>query len=1323
VELRILGPLEVIEEGHSLALAAGKQRALFAILLLHANEVVSRDRLIDELWGERTPASAAKSVQIYVSQLRKALGAADTRLLTRPNGYELLVEDRELDLDRFQDLVDEAREAPPGDAATKFRAALDLWRGPPLADFRYEPFAQGEIARLEELRLVVVEERIEADLALGRHSDLVGELDALVTAHPFRERLRGLLMLALYRSGRQAEALLVYQQTRDVLVSELGLEPSRELQELEQAILRQDAALDLTPSTAGPRATVTMLFTDIEGSTVLVRQLGDRYEHVLNTHRRLLRNAFNDAGGKEIDRQGDALFFVFPSAKNAVLAAAAAQSALAQESWPDGTDVRVRIGIHTGEPGMGEEGYHGLGVVRAARISAAGHGGQVLLSEATTALIEDEELQDLQVRDLGEHQLKDMPRPERIFQLVGPGLVEEFPALRAPSETPLPIAGTEEQLAEAARAAAVSAPPSGFRGRVSSRPSLLVAAGAALLAAAIASAFLFNRGSGSDGITRVAPNSVGAIDLKSNKIVAKIPVGTRPGPIVYADGQLWVANLGNEVVSKIDPKAQALSDIVSLGSQPNALGVHADAIWAATGNGIKSIDSAFDSVRSIKVEPVKPRGELFTIPPTAVAFTRHAAWVVIGAHVTKADPRTGRVLERIATGTAPAAIASGGSNVWIADSFDNTLTRVAETGAITATTEVGQAPSAIAVGSDAVWVADADDDNVKRVDPRTGSVVTTIDVGRHPSGIALSPGAVWVANQYDDSIWRIDPSSNTVVDRINVGGSPVGLAVAGGALWFTVQVANPAGISALGAEGGAAYVDVGDGATDPAEENSFTVQGLQLEFATCAKLLNYQDKPGPAGAQLEPELARAMPIVSSDGRTYTFTIRRGYRFSPPSVEQVTPKSMKYTIERSLAPRTNFLAYQYVGDIVGDAAYRKRKTRSITGIIAGAKTLTIKLVRPSGDFLSRISLPFFCAVPMETPPRRTEKPIPSAGPYYVASHVGEQVVLKQNPNYHGPRPHRFRKIVYTGVVGVLRTIERVASGQSDYVPVAGSNTSSVPIEKLNARYGSQSPAAQRGHQQLFINPGFEADAIVLNTSRPLFATSALRRAVSYAISRAALARLGGLIYGTGPLTARVTDQYLTPGLPGFKDRSFYPLQGDLQKARRLAGRAARQAMLYTCNEAPCPQEAQIVKEDLAKIGIDVEVRAFPLATLETYRQRKPGEPWDIGLTTWLFDFPDPFDVLNLQFDGDLADRPEAGNAAHFDDPTYNRRLQEAARLSGARRSRAYERLDADLVRHASPFVAFANETKIDFFSRRIGCQLYQPVYGMDLADLCIRPANS
>jgi DNA-binding SARP family transcriptional activator len=254
MDFRILGPLEALEEGRAVRLGGSKQRALLAVFLLHANETLSADRLIDELWGERPPATALKTVRVYVSRLRQALagragnGSAGA-VATREHGYELSLDPERLDAHRFERLVAEARGALAAGrserAAATLEEALSLWRGPPLADLAYEPFAQREIGRLEDLRLDALEQLIEAKLAQGAHGEVIAQLEALIAEHPYRERLRGQLMLALYRSGRQAEALAAYRDARSVLVDELGIEPGRSLRELERAILRQDPGLEL----------------------------------------------------------------------------------------------------------------------------------------------------------------------------------------------------------------------------------------------------------------------------------------------------------------------------------------------------------------------------------------------------------------------------------------------------------------------------------------------------------------------------------------------------------------------------------------------------------------------------------------------------------------------------------------------------------------------------------------------------------------------------------------------------------------------------------------------------------------------------------------------------------------------------------------------------------------------------------------------------------------------------------------------------------------------------------------------------------------------
>jgi DNA-binding SARP family transcriptional activator len=326
MRFRILGPLEVHHEGRQIALGGPKQRALLGVLLLHANESISSERLVDELWGDRPPARAHKLVQGYVSGLRKLLGPA--RLVTRSPGYLARVEAGELDALEFDRLVAEARTTQePPIKAERLREALELWCGSALADLRLEGFAAREAERLNELRLAALLDRIEVDLELGRHAELVAELEALVAAHPLQERFRALLMLALYRSGRQADALELYRATRRLLADELGLDPSPELQRLERLVLTHDAELDpprfearveLPPApTPAPeperlRRTVSVVFGDLADSTSLGERLDPESLHgVLDRYSETCAEVLERHGGAVEKFIGDAVVAVF----------------------------------------------------------------------------------------------------------------------------------------------------------------------------------------------------------------------------------------------------------------------------------------------------------------------------------------------------------------------------------------------------------------------------------------------------------------------------------------------------------------------------------------------------------------------------------------------------------------------------------------------------------------------------------------------------------------------------------------------------------------------------------------------------------------------------------------------------------------------------------------------------------------------------------------------------------------------------------------------------------------------------------------------------
>src|SRR5436190_17183269 len=398
MEFRILGPLEVVESGRKIELGRRRLRALLAFLLLHANEPISSDRLIDEVWGPDPPKTAGASLQNYVSRLRKAIGA--DAVVSQPPGYVLRVDPERFDLARFKRLSAEGRGAPEArERAEKLRAALALWRGPALDDLAFEPFARDEVGRLEEERLAALEDCVDAELELGHAGALVGELEELVDQEPLRERFHAQLMRALYRSGRQADALAAFQAAREVLTEELGLEPGEELRALQQAILRQDPSLGPAdqPSSdrAADRRTVSVLVCDLVDATELAARLdAEAYRALRSRYFELVRDPVERHGGTLERSLGDAALAVFglpdlheDDALRAVRAGFEAQAALRA------AEIAAGVGISTGEvhvlPASGEPLHMGAPASAAAELEARAPAGGVLVSNETFALVRD----------------------------------------------------------------------------------------------------------------------------------------------------------------------------------------------------------------------------------------------------------------------------------------------------------------------------------------------------------------------------------------------------------------------------------------------------------------------------------------------------------------------------------------------------------------------------------------------------------------------------------------------------------------------------------------------------------------------------------------------------------------------------------------------------------------------------------------------------------------------------------------------------------------------------------------------------------------------
>ena len=486
LEFRLLGALEALVDKRPIALGGVRQRGLLALLLIRANEVVSRDRLIEELWRDHAPETAANALAALVARLRRVL--PPDVLVTKPGGYEVHVEPDAIDVHRFERLLESGSralsEGDPAQAAEQLHSALSLWRGAPLADFTYEPFAEPLILRLEELRVGALENRIDADLALGRHTDLVSELQTLVSEHPLRERFRGQLMLALYQSGRQAEALEAYRDGRRILVDELGIDPGPALQELEKAILRQDSGVGAPEpapaelaahasaafeSSSGASAAadssaiadevrpVTILFADIAGSTALGERLApEETKALVGECVTIMSRAVEEYGGTVQAYQGDGIcaYFGVPAAhENDPERAALAGLRILELMGEYTRDIEtawgiagfsVRVGINSGRAAVGLVGAADPQAVAlgdatnvAARVQAAAEPGTVLVGESSARRL----IHRFVLEPLGDIDVKGRDAPVAVSRLIRP-------SSRKTAASTLPCVGRDREIAQ-----------------------------------------------------------------------------------------------------------------------------------------------------------------------------------------------------------------------------------------------------------------------------------------------------------------------------------------------------------------------------------------------------------------------------------------------------------------------------------------------------------------------------------------------------------------------------------------------------------------------------------------------------------------------------------------------------------------------------------------------------------------------------------------------------------------------------------------------------------------------------------------------------------
>ena len=1021
-----------------------------------------------------------------------------------------------------------------------------------------------------------------------------------------------------------------------------------------------------------PGGTVTFLFTDIEGSTRLLRRLGDGYAEVLTRHDRVIRAACAENDGHEIDSQGDAYFLAFARAHDAVAAAAQVQRGLAAEAWPEGSDLRVRVGLHTGDAARTDGRYVGLSIHRAARICAAAHGGQVLLSSATREILADDIPAGMSFRDLGRSRLKDFDRPERLFQLVGPGLDRDF-----------------------ARVSAPHAP------RVRPRTRAAVAAALVAIAATVAGIVLLTAGgSRRSAAVVVAADSVGVIDPGHDRLEAKFATGPSPSRVVAGADAVWVTNADGASVSRVDRVTHAVQQI-PVGGTPAGIAISGGAAWVAdTAHGTVAWIPT-DANRVVHRTPVG-------IDPTGVAATAGAVWVAnSGAHsIQRIDPATGTAGVPIDVGAAPTDLAAGAGALWVTSARARTLTRVdPRTGAVEGVTDVGGGASGVAVAAGSVWVANELDGTVSRVDPETGRVLGLIQVGNGPRSIAPAPGGVWVTEQFGGSVARIDARHDRVSERVDVGNRPTGLATVNGALWVGVRASDAAH------RGGTLRVPATYDldSVDPAV--AYVPLSATILSTTNDGLTAYEKVGGSDGTQLVPDLAVSLPTAADDGRVYRFVIRRGIRYS--TGRPVRPADVRASFERMFAIPSS-KGHDFFGGIVGArACIRAPRACDLSrGISTGpGPTVTFRLTAPDPDFLDKLTLGFAAVLPAGTPARAAgTRPLPATGPYMIVRYLpGHELRLARNPQFRewsqAAQPDGFPDAVaFRFNVKGKTAVTDVERGRADDFAGAKDTIPADRVRELLTRYAGRTRAS--------VLSG--VNAVFLNTRIPPFDDVRVRRALNLAVDRHAVVRIVGGSAAAGP-----TCQILPPNFPGYVPYCPYggPRLAEARRLVRASGTRGMRVKLWTVSTfLPMMRYAESV---LTALGY----RATVTPRRDFGRIYDPRAHVQAGPTYWAADYAAPSDFLakNLSCAAFSRDPARNNNLSEFCSQRIDARMRRASRAQAtdpARANRMWAAVDHELV-DAAPWVPLYNLRGLELLSKRVGNYQFNPAYGSLIDQLWVR----
>jgi YVTN family beta-propeller protein len=1017
------------------------------------------------------------------------------------------------------------------------------------------------------------------------------------------------------------------------------------------------------------------LIADIRGYTRFTQERGDEAAGKLAAKfATIARDAITAARGTLLELRGDEALAVFDSARQALRTAVSLQQLFVIETqWSPELPLPVGIGVDVGEAVRVESGYRGRALNLAARLCSAAGPGEILASTQVVHLAGT--IDDVRFEERPALTLKGMEKPVAAVQV------------RPQGEDP----------AQQLRALGVLKPPAEPK-RPRGRRRLIAAVAAAVAVAVVTAAVVVVSSDG--GSTPIAPDSAAQLDATDGHVLAQFSLPGSPDGIAVVGRTVWTTSRDRDSVGELDTETHN-TQTIKVESQPTGIAATDGSVWVA--NTFSGTVSRINIGSGTVVQRI-PVGA----SPAGIAADHDGVWVAntAGATVTRIDPSRGSVLATVAVGQARSDMAIGKGAVWVANSADGTVSKIDLGGnSVVGTFPVGREPLSVAVTSDAVWTANTLDGTVSRLDPSTGSVTSTLPVGGIPDSVTAAGDDIWVADRHAGSITRI--SDGKLEAPTPLGSAPAAVASSGQDLWVATQPALAAH------KGGTLRIaeEARITSLDPADPLGFYVFPI-LNY-TNDPLVTFNRTGGAAGALLVPDLATAIPTPTDGGRTYTFQLRRGIRYS--SGVPLRPSDVPATFERMVKEHSGG---GYYDEIVGMKDCTPKSCDLSRGIVADDDngTVTFHLTHPDGDFLYTLAL--VLVVPKGTP--APANVVPGTGPYMLDGKLGKTFDLVRNPHFRAwsplaqpaGLPDRMRWI--TGIL-VKHQAKAIQEGRVDWA--YGAFLPADQLSTLRVRFPTL----------LHEFPTPSTKGIFFNVRVPPFNSEQARQAVNFAVDRGRAVR--AIIHNGGTPQCQI----LPPNFPGYRPYCPYTVHPDasgawhgpdVAKARRLVAASGTKGTPVTLIIHEGDENiGRFAASLLTKLGWPTKIKNLPfdewLGYVMDTRSRAQA-----GLFGWFADYPSAADFLNTLFSCEhlvLGDPFRNTNVSEFCDPTVQRRIHAAVAAQASARpsaAAAWARIDREIVDRAI-WAPIWDITAFDFVSSRVHNYQNNPELGMLLDQLWLK----